>query len=150
MKKVCRPRMVKIYKKDVSEIKTSDNSSMSVFVVEKHLHKICHSTKTLIKSLMYLVVKLQRVKRSKGYSMWDVLLSPAANCEDALSLDLITKDFILRTEYEDRWRNHVSIFKVPSQVIREHLAAYWVQFGQILNATTSDLNRGWRFEIMLD
>lgn len=44
----------------------------------------------------------------------------------------------------------VSVFKVPPQVLGEHLAVYLVQFGQILSVTSDDLNGGWSFEIMLD
>lgn len=84
-------------------LKLDKNRFVSVFVVDTLTRKMCCSSKdTVVKSLTSLGVKSQRSIKGKGYFMWDVLLPTSSNCEDASSRDLITKDNIIRTEYEDR------------------------------------------------
>lgn len=71
-----------------------------MFVVDKHLCKICCAIKdTVAKSLEFLVVK------GSGFFMWDILLSMLKDCMKAVNHNLITKDIILRTEYNKRHRN---------------------------------------------
>lgn len=59
---------------------------VSVFVVNKCSRKICRAINdTVIKSLTFLEVKLQRVIRGKGCFMWNILLPSSANCESVKS-----------------------------------------------------------------
>lgn len=103
------------------------------------------STKdTVIKSLISLGVKSQRFIKGKGCFMWDILLPTSANWEAATNRKLITKDLILRIEYESRQRTKVSVYEVPPQIIGKHLAAYLCQFRQILNISSNELTGGWR------
>lgn len=79
--------------------------------------------------------------------MCDVLLPTTEVCMEVASRELITKDLIIRTEYEGQRRPIVTILEVPPQVIEEHLAIYLHQYDQILGATSDNLNG--RFDIML-
>ena len=136
---------------DAQELKKIDKRIVSVFVVDKRTRKICRSTKdTVVKSLMSLGVKPQRIVKGKGFFSWDILLPTPEDCLDMTRRDLITKDHIFRTEYEGRRRTRVAVFEVPPQVIGEHLAAYLKRYGEILTASCDNLNGGWSFEIMLD
>lgn len=64
-------------------------------------------------------------------------------CVKISSLDLITKDPILKTEYESRRRN-LAIFEVSFQFIGEHLAAVLQYTGYLLRSGR------WSFGLMLD
>lgn len=79
--------------------------------------------------------------------MSDVLLPTAEVCIEVASRELITKDLIIRTEYEGQRRPTVTVLEVPPQVIEEHLAIYLHQYDQILGATSDNVNG--RFDIML-
>lgn len=60
------------------------------------------------------------------------------DCMVVVSRELITKDFILMTDYERRQRISVSIFEVNPLIVRgEHLAVYLAQYSKIL-AVSSD------------
>lgn len=78
--------------------------------------------------------------------MCDVLLPTAEICIEVASWKLITKYLIIRTEYEAQ-RRLVTVLEVPSQVIEEHFAVYLFQYGQMLGATSNNLNGS--FDIML-
>lgn len=69
---------------------------------------------------------------------------------EAYSCVQITKDLILRTEYEDQHRIIVAVYEVPLHIIGENLAAYFSQYGQIRNSTSDNLKAGGIFGIMLD
>lgn len=59
----------------------------------------CLMKDTVVKSLEYLVVK------GSGFFMWDILLPMLKDFMKAANNNLITKDIILRTEYNKRHRN---------------------------------------------
>lgn len=46
-------------------------------------------------------------------------------------------------------KDQLSVFEVPPLGLGERLAAYLAGFGQILSASSNDLNWGWSFELML-
>lgn len=71
--------------------------------------------------------------------MWDLLSPTPADCED---------DLILRTKHEGRRRTIVSVYEAPPQFVGEHLTAYLAHFGQMLSASSDDLNGGWNFKIV--
>lgn len=122
-----------------------------VFVVDKRVHKICCSTKdTEITSLMPLGLKPQRVIKGAGFFMWDVLLPTAEDCLEMARRELITENLILRTEYDDRRSTRVTTFEVLLHAPGEHLAVFFMEYGQILSVTSDHLSGGWNFDIMLD
>ena len=49
-----------------------------------------------------------------------------------------------------RRRTTVSIYEVPSYLRDANLAAYMLQFGDIVSATHDGMRGEWRFDIMLD
>ena len=49
-----------------------------------------------------------------------------------------------------RRRTTVSIYEVPSFLIDVNLAAFILQFGDIVSATPDGMHGEWRFDIMLD
>lgn len=51
--------------------------------------------------------------------------------------------------YEGRRKNKVAEFEVLPQFLRDNLAAYLGQYGQIPSVTSESINRVWNFEIML-
>lgn len=71
--------------------------------------------------------------------MWHVLLPRPADCEDASSRFLIAKNLIIRIEYGG-----------PPSGYRGVLGRFLDQFGQILIASSDDLNEGDSFDIILD
>lgn len=79
-----------------------------------------------------------------------MLLQTPKDYLGATSRDLITKDLILRTNYEGRRRTSITVFEIPPQIVGNHLAVYLTQYGQILSSSDDDLNRGRTFEIMVD
>ena len=60
------------------------------------------------------------------------------------------KEYFFRTEYMGRRRTTVSIYEVPSFLRDANLAAYMLQFGDIVSATHDGMRGEWRFDIMLD
>lgn len=87
---------------DLRELKKVERRIVSVFVVDKRLCKICRLMKDNIKSLTSLVVKPQRIIKGTGYFTWNILLHTPEDCVGITSHDFITKDLILRREYEGR------------------------------------------------
>lgn len=85
--------------------------------------KICHSTKdTVIRSLMSLRGKQQRIIKGNGFFMWDVLLPTADDCLEVARRELITKDLMMKTEYENRRQTNVAVYEVPTRVIGDPVA----------------------------
>lgn len=46
--------------------------------------------------------------------------------------------------------DQISVYEVPPHIVREHLAAYLAQFGQIRSASSDNRTGGWSFKIILD
>lgn len=69
----------------------------------KMFEKRIVSKDTVIRSLMSLVVKPQRVIKGNGFFMWDVLLPTTEACLEIAKRELMTTD-ILWTEYDGRLR----------------------------------------------
>ena len=124
---------------------------MSVFLVDKRSRKIVKPAKDMVlRQISSLGVKAQAIIAGASYAFWDILLP---NIEDAVALTkkpLENKEFFFRTEYMGRRRTTVSIYEVPSFLRDANLAAYMLQFGDIVSATHDGMRGEWRFDIMLD
>lgn len=75
---------------------------------------------TVIKSLESLGFKPLRIVKGHKFFMWDLLLPTVEDCVAASNRDLISKELIIRTEYEGHRRTLVAIYEVPPQVLEEH------------------------------
>ena len=125
--------------------------TVSVFVVDKRSRKIVKPAKDMVlRQISSLGVKAQAIIAGASYAFWDILLP---TIEDAVALtkkSLENKEFFFRTEYMGRRRTTVSIYEVPSYLRDANLAAYMLQFGDIVSATHDGMRGEWRFDIMLD
>ena len=125
--------------------------TVSVFVVDKRSRKIVKPAKDMVlRQISSLGVKAQAIIAGASYAFWDILLP---TIEDAVALtkkSLENKEFFFRTEYMGRQRTTVSIYEVPSFLRDANLAAYMLQFGDIVSATHDGMCGEWRFDIMLD
>lgn len=81
--------------------------------------------------------------------MWDVLLPTTEEAITMVNMDLITKDLILRTEYRGMRKTSVAVFEVLAHIKGEALAAYFMQFRQILYFSSDHKVGEWRFYVML-
>lgn len=122
---------------------------MSIFVVDKHSQKICRYTKDTVMTTPMSLVLNTKALTSSGIFMWDVLLPTAEDCLDMAKKELITKNLILRTEYEGQRMTSVAVYKVHPQFTGEHLAAFFMHHGQIFCANSDNLNGRWSFDMML-
>lgn len=77
----------------------------------------------------------QQVVWGVGAFMWDVLLPTTEEAMKMVNSDLLTKDLILRTEYRGMRKTSVAVLEVPPCVRGKALAAYFLQFGQILGVS---------------
>lgn len=112
---------------------------VSLFVMDKRICRICRFTKdTVIKSLMFFGVKPHSVTKGTVFFMCGVLMPTAEACLEMAMRVLITKDLVLRTDYEGRRWTRVA-------VSGEHLAASFMQYSQSLGATSDNLNGRWSF-----
>lgn len=66
-----------------------------------------------------------------------------------MNTNLITKDIILWTEYRGMRITSVVVFEVPKHVKGKALAAYFMQFRQILSFSSDHKVGEWRFDVML-
>lgn len=51
------------------------------------------------------------------------------------SRDLITKVYVIRTEYWGRHRRNLAVYKIPDYILGEHLGTYLMQYGQLGSVT---------------
>lgn len=98
-------------------------------MVEKYLHKNCHSMKDTIKSLVSLEVKPQQIIKDMGFFTCDILLPTPEKCMSEVSCELIMKDLIIQTEHKGRQWTKVAVFEVTPHV-------YLSQYGQVLDTTS--------------
>lgn len=83
-------------------------------MVDKRSRIIFRSTKdTEVKSLESLGVKSKRIIKHKCFFMWHILLPTPEDWIKTASWELLTKDLIIRIEYEGRQRPKVAIFEIP-------------------------------------
>ena len=125
--------------------------TVSVFVVDKRSRKIIKPAKDMVlRQIFSLGVKAQAIIAGTSYAFWDILLPTIDEAVALTRKPLENKEFFFRTEYMGRWRTTVSIYEVPSFLRDANLAAYMLQFGDIVSATHDGMRGEWRFDIMLD
>ena len=125
--------------------------TVSVFVVDKRSRKIIKPAKDMVlRQISSLGVKAQAIIAGTSYAFWDILLPTIDEAVALTKKTLENKEFFFRTEYMGRRRTTVSIYEVPSFLRDANLAAYMLQFGDIVSATHDGMRGEWRFDIMLD
>ena len=125
--------------------------TVSIFVMEKRSRKIVKPAKDMVlRQISSLGVKAQAIIAGSSYAFWDILLPTIEEAVALTKKPLENKDFFFRTEYMGRRRTTVSIYEVPSFLRDANLAAYMLQFGDIVSATHDGMRGEWRFNIMLD
>ena len=124
--------------------------TVSVFVVDKRSRKIVKPVKDMVlRQLSSLGINVQAIIAGSSYAFWDILLPT----EEAVALTrktLENKEYFFRTEYMGRRRTTVSVYEVPSFLRDANLAAFMLNFGDIVSATHDGMRGEWRFNIMLD
>ena len=104
----------------------------------------------VLRHLSSLGVKVQAIIAGSSYAFWDILLPTE---EEAIALTqktLENKEYFFRTEYMGHRRTAVSVYEVPSFLRDANLAAFMLNFGDIVSATHDGMRGEWRFDLMLD
>ena len=110
--------------------------TVSVFVVDKRSRKIVKPTKDMIlRQLSSLGVKVQAIIAGTSYAFWDILIPTVEETVVITRKTLENKEYFFRTEYMGRRRTTVSVYEVPSFLRDANLAAFILQFGDIISAT---------------
>ena len=104
----------------------------------------------VLRQISSLGIKAQAIIAGTSYAFWDILLPTIDEAVALTKKTLENKEFFFRTEYMGRRRTTVSIYEVPSFLRDANLAAYMLQFGDIVSATHNGMRGEWRFDIMLD
>ena len=125
--------------------------TVSVFLVDKRSRKIVKPAKDMVlRQISSLGVKAQAIIAGASYAFWDILLPTTEEAVALTKKTLENKEYFFRTEYMGRRRTTVSVYEVPSFLRDANLAAYMLQFGDIVSATHDGMRGEWRFDIMLD
>ena len=104
----------------------------------------------VLRQISSLGVKTQAIIAGASYAFWDILLPTIEEAVALTKKSLENKEYFFRTEYMGRRRTTVSIYEVPSYLRDANLAAYMLQFGNIVSVTHDGMRGEWRFDIMLD
>ena len=125
--------------------------TVSVFVVDKRSKKIVKPVKDMVlRHLSSLGVKVQAIIAGSSYAFWDILLPTEEEAVALTRKTLENKEYFFRTEYMGRRRTTVSVYEVPSFLRDANLAAFMLNFGDIVSATHDGMRGEWRFDLMLD
>ena len=125
--------------------------TVSVFVVDKRSRKIVKPVKDMVlRHLSSLGVKVLAIIAGSSYAFWDILLPTEEEAVALTRKTLENKEYLFRTEYMGRRRTTVSVFEVPSFLRDANLAAFMLNFGDIVSATHDGMRGEWRFDLMLD
>ena len=104
----------------------------------------------VLRQLSSLGVKVQAIIAGSSYAFWDVLLPTEEEAVALTRKTLENKEYFFRTEYMGRRRTTVSVYEVPSFLRDANLAAFMLNFGDIVSATHDGMRGEWRFDLMLD
>ena len=125
--------------------------AVSVFVVDKRSREIVEPAKDMVlRRISSLGVGAQAIVAGASCAFWDVLLPTAEEAVALTEESLENKECFFRTEYVGRRRTAVSIYEVPGCLRDANLAAYMLQFGDVVSATHDGMRGEWRFDIVLD
>ena len=127
--------------------------TVSVFVVDKRSLKIIKPAKdTVLAQLSSLGIKVQAIIAGTSYAFWDILIPTVEEAVALTRKTLENKEYFFRIEYMGRRRRRttVSVYEVSSFLRDANLAAFMLQFGDIVSATHDGMHGVWRFDIMLD
>ena len=119
-----------------------------VFVVDKRSRKIVKPAKDMVLRLLSsLGVKVQAKIAGSSYALWDILLPTEDEAIALTRKTLENKEYLFRTEYMGPLRTTVSVYEVPSFLRDANLAAFMLNFGDIVSATHDGMRGDWRFDI---
>ena len=95
----------------------------------------------VLRLLSSLGVKVQAIIAGSSYAFWDILLPTEDEAVALTRKTLENKEFFFRTEYMGRRRTTVSVYEVPSFLRDANLAAFMLNFGNIVSATHDGMRR---------
>ena len=125
--------------------------TVSVFVMDKRSRKIVKPAKDMVlRQLSSLGVKVQAIMAGTSYAFWDILVTTEDEAIALARKSFENKEYFFRTENMGQQQTMVSVYKVPSFLRDANLAAYILNFGDIVSATHDGMHGKWRFDIMLD
>ena len=125
--------------------------TVPVFVVDKRSRKIVKPAKDMVlRQLSSLGVKVQAIIAGTSYAFWDILIPTVEETVALTRKTLENKEYFFQTEYMGRRRTTVSVYEVPSFHRDANLAAFMLQFGEIVSVTHDGMRKEWLFDIMLD
>ena len=119
---------------DLEEIRQDQKKRMvSVFVMDKRSRKIVKPAKDMVlRQLTSLGVKVQAIIAGTSYTFWDILLPTIVEAVALTRNSLENKEYFFHTEYIGWRRTMVSVYEVPSFLRDTNLAAYMLNFGDIV------------------
>ena len=137
---------------NLEEVRLDQKKRMvSVFVMDKRSRKIVKPVKDMVlHQLSSLGVKVQAIIAGTSYAFWDILLPTEEEAVALTRKTLENKEYFFQTEYMGWRRTMVSVYEVPSFLRDVNLAAFMLNFGDIILATHDGMHGKWRFDIMLD
>ena len=137
---------------NLKEVRQDQKKRMaSVFVVDKRSRKIVKPTKDMVLcQLSSLGVKVQAIIAGFSNAFWDILLPTEDEAVTLTHKTLENKEFFFRMEYMEQPQNTVSVYEVPSFLRDTNLAAFMLNFRDIISATHDGMRGEWRFDIMLE
>ena len=116
--------------------------TVSVFVVDKRSKKIKPVKDMVLRQLSSLGVKVQAIIAGTSYAFWDILLPSEEEAVALTHKTLENKEYFFRTKYMGRRRTTVSVYEVPSFLRDANLAAFMLNFGDIVSATHDGMRGG--------
>ena len=103
-----------------------------------------------LKRLLNPGVKVQAIIAGTSYAFWNILLSSEEEAVPLTRKSLENKEYFFCMEYMGRRRTTVSVYEVPSFLRDANLAAFMLNFGDIVLATHDGMRGEWRFNLILD
>ena len=110
--------------------------TVSVFVVDKRSRENVKPGKDMVlRQLSSLGVKVKTIIVGNSYAFWDILLLTIKKAFALTRKSLENKGYFSRTEYLGRRQTTVSVNVVPCFLRDANLAAYMLNYGNIVSAS---------------
>ena len=110
--------------------------TVSVFFVDKRSCKTVMPTKDIVLHQLFSQgIKVQALIAGTSYAFWNILLPTVKEAVDLTQKTLENKEYFFCTEYMGWQRTMVSIYEVSSFLRDASLAAYMLNFGDIVSVT---------------